>query len=345
MKAPKRIKGSIVRSRIAWAWEFLRRNPHYRKGYHWWKDGKDDERPPDQELSDYLTGELQRAGAWRLRFTPWMNSVIESGRPFAIPLVCIEHHGTWIVLNTEDDAIAPDEMASVHDYGVHLGAEPRLILCADRLLDPMMFCLNRWLNPADASEVIGEDVLAKTFDVSAITTPNSVEVGSDEAKALRNLGLLTFVDLGGRVDLIAHPEHALVRTTPLPGSDSPPPATEWGRARLNIEFDVLAPLAPQLMKAQQSLERLRTSMADAPGDPLGELKDVKLHDQGGVYTRYLRMLDQLPPEDQITNKQELYRSFCADPLMPGLTPESAEKAFQQAELLRDGGYRSLAFSR
>jgi hypothetical protein len=65
-----------------WAWEYLRRNPTYRGSYRAWCEAFDDEGELSTAERDQINAALELLGPWKPRYAPWVRAGLETGRPF-----------------------------------------------------------------------------------------------------------------------------------------------------------------------------------------------------------------------------------------------------------------------
>lgn len=181
-----------ARSNVGWAWEFLRRNKGYRQAFDYWVEGTTLPTRAPRDLASALRDTLEECGLWADRFRPWLEAALATGRPL-IDLNCFVRtpHG-WA------PSLLP-RLKSERQLKAFLNhSDTMLIPQADRFLDPMNWCLNRWLDPS--IDYLESDLL-EAFDNESLIKITSVAGRENEARALATLGLLTFAEYGGAYEL------------------------------------------------------------------------------------------------------------------------------------------------
>ncbi|MDB5871807.1 MAG: hypothetical protein JWQ07_1249 [Ramlibacter sp.] len=320
---------AVEHTHVAWGWEFLRRNPEYRLRYERWLLRTWHVVPLPSGAAKLLRQIVERTGKWQPRFEPWLAAAVEAGSPFGATAFFLMVEGKWVEV---DGALMRSDSALCK-----FASRPDTLIAiqADRLLDPMEFALNRWLEPALDSDAYGDDVLREAFDVHALTSEIGIDTGSMEADALRSLGMLTVEDLGTKIEFAPHRERVIIASDGGAAS----------RPRVTLEFDLTAPIDAQIGEARRKLSNRRSQLAENLKPPVPELVDVHKPDQANIYKRYLALLDVEEHIGEVQSASELYRALVNHERLREfpLTCHSVEKNLKQARFLRDHGYRQVAF--
>lgn len=174
LRLEKKLKaGSIPRTNVQWAWEFLRRNNTYKALFGYWKSGLQDSHSPYSAAErEQIEGWLEGTGIWRRRFEPWVRAGFESGLRF---------------LKWEFDE------------------EERRTTFADRRLDPMNFMLEKWLDPTLSPLPAN----CNPFDIAAALEVSAVRMDSWEGISLWLLGI---IEGGALLDRAQPPQIASHKT-------------------------------------------------------------------------------------------------------------------------------------
>lgn len=328
----KRPVEATERSAVEWAWEFLRRNHTYRMQYkHWYECTQANGELPGEEYSKDLTDVLNSAGGLIAdRFRPWLQACFHTRTPFQKLKLWVKSGGEW-----RESVILPvSERFEGKLIEYSLRSDVRIQVISNTLLDPMTWMLSRWLDPA---QPFPKDALG-IFDPNATLVPR-VEPDTRAFRALQSLGLL---------DEKIHLGKSIVGIQRQPdefGVDG-----DLLTTLISVDIDLREPLAAQLIRLTSIVrtERARITMAGVSDDYFREIKDF---DQRGIYSTYIRLLDELDlaestsPED--LNKEPIGQAIQAE---GGTDLRSYEPQHQKlrknaatAIYLRDRGYRSLAF--
>ncbi|MGJ7602764.1 hypothetical protein ACSFA7_00360 [Variovorax sp. LT1R20] len=118
---------------------------------------------------------------------------------------------------------------------------------------------------------------------------------------------------------------------------------------INLQFDISSPLGPQLKAAGLLLRRQQAELEILAARSLPSFDEVQSVNVSGTYDRYLRLLDEY---DKVPGEKDHGRMAKAIRALLGVGPEAVldktdyareSAAYTRADMLRNVGYRSLAF--
>ena len=364
---------------VQWAWEFLRRNKHYRFFYARWKEACEGPTEITEEERQDIEGQLNKLGLWRPRFEPWIRAGLATGKRFI-------HEKTF------DDEFYRGSCVE-----------------ADWHYDPMMFMVTRWIDPS--LSLLPSD--QTPFARCAALTPKIFRPLSKEFLAFYQLGMVNcFIDEGPDADGAEEffdylksigdteglPDSYSVKTLsgwkPRPNpffgmqGASEEEEREFAAARkqsftsaeisqqldgapraeshkvldvyaggklnsfdltVNLQFDLSLPLREQIAAADallnEHLDRLPTAYRNSLNSGLPELQIANVDD---TYPELVQLLDAYDAEEGDREYGQLaaaIRRLTGDKTLKAKDPEyrRLEKSFARATMLRESGYRSLAF--
>lgn len=295
---------------------------------HWYECTQANGELPSDEYRKDLADLLNSAGSLIAdRFRPWLQACFQTRTPFLKPRL-------WV--KTGEEWRESEILSGIENQLEKLSLRPdvRIQIVSNTFLDPMTWMLSRWLDPA---KPLPEDATG-IFDPSATLVPR-VEPDTRAFTALQSLGLLDEkIHLGKGVVGIQRE------------SDEVAVDGELLSSLISVNIDLQEPLEAQIIRLTTIVlsERARITMSGVSKTYFQEVKDV---DQGGIYSTYIRLLDELDlaasssPED--LEKEPIGQAIKAesgsdlrsyDPQHQKLRKNAATAIY-----LRDRGYRSLAF--
>lgn len=310
---------SAKRPNVEWAWEFLRLNSAYIQLYRYWSEGLKRPSALTSEQRDELYRTLERTGFWARRFRPWLDAALQTGYPH-------------VVHASEPTEIGRDAWKE----------ESQDRIAIESHLDPMQFCLNKWLDPNMSAAAVGVETLKQTFDPNALVVPPMPRPGSSSFESLERLGLIDVQEIGGRLFHDVLPPPATLR-----GDDG----TEIA-ARLPLQFDLTLPLLPQLQQAHELLSAVKGRIQTAKGGVPWDFYEIQSPDEGGIYSEYLFLLEQ---SERLQTKNpnlsdEAVTMWLLQPLNAKfrdtgdeVTQSALIKQLKLARHISSSAYRQLAF--
>ncbi|MFS2162496.1 transcriptional regulator domain-containing protein [Variovorax sp. Varisp62] len=361
-----------------WAWEYLRRNQSYRCSYREWRQAFDD----DGELSlaerDQINTSLELLGPWKRRYAPWVQACLQTGRPFIhrreVNQGRLEGHyfeakhyldpmaflltewldpGTAIPADCQPfDQVGSLNLAIADEHSTEFQAALRLGLIN-------VFTPTRRSRPLPGerdSELPKLDELPRKLNIEEY--PLGSVVGhtpmygwprppfANEIELARDYPEFAF-DMERERELrsrLGSPKAIYHSVHQVRG----PNGMERVDGHFNIQFDLTQPLNAQLAAARELLipqqKRLSTSASMTVPLP-GEIE------VSGVLSTYERGLELLDAYDSLGDMPQhgriaqAIRIVLKDPRVKSKDSEyeRLEKAFRRADMLRNVGYRSLAF--
>jgi hypothetical protein len=397
-------QNAIERTNVQWAWEFLRRNPDYRFFYDRWIHARSGEAEITSEEIYAIYLNLEKIGAWRSRYEPWVQAGIATGKKF----------------------IHTKTVSNEYFKGSYVEA--------DLHFDPMNFMLNHWINPNIEPLPFAEGGAFVSF---AALQPGIFRPLSAEFRAMRDLGLIDYFsdsyrqeqfqdesehldsisigieeDVAETMRLLMAPENLedtellhepysspRIRIVNLRGWQTPPQKyltmeledpqeiseqlqanklalftrekndnehapravvhkvlrvstdrIETFDLNINLQFDLSRPLKEQVAAADEFLKQSRDSIPLPIRKKLTygfpELEYVRRESYGEL-TKILDVYDSLKDESKSPHGllSEVIRTVASDKTLRSTEPEYQRlmKAFGRAEMMRQIGYRSLAF--
>lgn len=308
-----------ARSNVGWAWEFLRRNKGYRQAFYYWVEGTRLPTRAPKELASALRDTLEECGLWADRFRPWLEAALATGRPLIDLSYFVRTPQGWT------PSLLPPVKTERQLTALLNHSTTMLMPQADRYLDPMNWCLNRWLDPSTNHP---EACLLDAFDRESLIKITSIAGRAKEARALATLGLLTFAQYGGAYEL-----SPFVEFSPLQYGDG-----KSGRSTLQIEIDLSAPQQPLFDALLEWTTRIKKGLMTGRRGEQPEFEEVRKSNYADTYSRYLDLLDAL---DHSTTISEAYASVKEK--WKTASSDTLGKNRKEAEFLRDHGYRHLAF--
>lgn len=361
-----------------WAWEYLRRNRSYRFAYQHWRQAFEDEGELSTAECDQINASLELLGPWKRRYAPWVRACLETGRPFVhrreVSQGRLEGHyfeaklylDPMAFLLTEwldpDRPISPDfqpfdqvgslNLAIADEHSTEFRAALQLGLI--RIFTPTR--RSRYLSGEGDVEMPKFDGLPRganieDFPLGSVVghTPmygwprppfaNELELAREHPDfALEMERDQKLRSRRGAPKAIYHSVHQVRGTDGLERVDS----------HFNVQFDLTQPLNAQIAGAQELLASRQQRLSTLVPTVVPLAGEIEVSDVLSTYERGLELLDayeSLEGAPQHGRIAQAIRIVLKDPRVKSKDSEyeRLEKAFRRADMLRNVGYRSLAF--
>lgn len=360
-----------------WAWEFLRRNLHYPFFFDRWTAASHSDDPPlTASATATIWENLEKLGPWKPRYEPWVRACIQTGRQFIFKKTARIHDIDCVYMAAKlhldpmqyllKEWISPTEtpLARKSNPFDAAGSLDIAILQEGSEVFEAAFALGLLgiVRAADGPKV-GDADQDIQFDTDGRLPEWLSDLSSDRLRfatlrswpkqpswaeenqpaedfyRLLEAGRRTWSMRAGAPQVLSHNMLEI----------SSPAGQRRIHRSINLQFDITSPLGPQLRAAGVLLGSQQTDLENLAARSLPSFAEVESVDVSGTYSRYLRLLDAY---DKVPGEKDHGRMAEAIRALQGVGPKaSLEKsdyaresaAYARADMLRNVGYRSLAF--